>query len=88
MKKKRTPAHKRATRAERGRDEWKMKAIERREEAEKWKAAATRKTDRVKELLQKQKQLESELMQSKHTIQDLENELDEKKNLRSWEKAI
>jgi len=33
-----TPAHKRIARAEKGREEWKMKAIERREEIEKLKA--------------------------------------------------
>jgi uncharacterized coiled-coil DUF342 family protein len=32
-----TPAHKRISRAEKGRDEWKMKATERREEIEKLK---------------------------------------------------
>ncbi len=34
MATKRTPAHKRISRAEAGRDEWKLKAVERREEIE------------------------------------------------------
>jgi predicted nucleic acid-binding Zn-ribbon protein len=37
MATKKTPAHKRISRAETGREEWKLKAIERREEIEKLK---------------------------------------------------
>jgi len=71
MNTKGTPAYKRVARAEASRDEWKMKAIERREEAEKWKTETKRKTERIEELLSQKDQLEHELTLALKNIKDL-----------------
>ena len=73
-----TPAHKRVARAEKGREEWKMKAIERREEAEKLKLADERKSKHIEELLDRQNQLEKEISKKNKIIDLLEDKLKKK----------
>ncbi len=60
-----TPFHKRLTRAEKAQDEWKMKAIERREEGEKLKIEVRRKNERIETLEKSLKYLQKELNRSK-----------------------
>jgi|TARA_B100000959_G_C14933403_1_gene604655 hypothetical protein len=79
MSTKRTPIHKRVARAEKAQENWKVKAIERREEAEKWKATANRKTDRIGALEEKYAESERKLADERRKNEKLKNELEEQK---------
>jgi chromosome segregation ATPase len=63
-----TPAHKRIARAEKGREEWKMKAIERREEAEKLKLDLELNETRLSFSEQRLKELKDKLDAAEHQI--------------------
>ncbi len=78
MNRKGTPVHKRIARAESGREEWKMKAIERREEVEKLKLTDERKSEGIERLLERQNQLEDELAKKDKIIDHLEDRLKKK----------
>jgi len=67
-----TPPHKRISRAESGRDSWKMKAIERREQTEKLASAL----EETKKLLL---ETQDELRSARAKIVLLENEVFKKK---------
>ena len=73
-----TPTHKRIARAEGGRDEWRQKAIARREEVEKLKLSGERKSEKIEALLRRQKELERELVESKEMTSSLQAELKKK----------
>ena len=79
MTTKRTPAHKRVFRAEKGRNEWKLKAVERREESERWKATAQRKSGQIEELKDQKIDLERKLEIERQATQRLKKELEEQK---------
>lgn len=78
MDKKGTPPHKKLVRAEKSKAEWKAKALERREEAERLKSAEKRKTARIEELLEQKEQLSRELSERNKTIDSLQEELKKK----------
>lgn len=70
----RTPPKKRIDRAESAKIEWKMKAIERREEAEQLKVIATRSKERENKLEEEIRKLKQELNNTKGTVEKLVNE--------------
>lgn len=77
-----TPAHKRITRAEQGRDEWKIKAQLRREENEKLKRDLESKTERVSELLEENQTTQNQLVLLQKKIKEQEKLIENlKKNL-------
>ncbi len=63
-----TPAHKRIVRAEKGRDEWKKKAIDRREEAEKLKLDLELNETRLSFYEQQNKELKDKLFSAESQI--------------------
>lgn len=71
-----TPDHKRIRRAEEGRDEWKMKALSRREENVKLKSELNEKKGRLTTVCEKNKHLTKELDEAKKSIVKLEKELE------------
>lgn len=73
-----TPVHKRIKRAESGREDWKMKALLRREENEKLKSNLKTQEECLLELTQRTQHLEGQLKlankkisQQEHMIEDL-----------------
>lgn len=74
-----TPDHKRIKRAEEGRDEWKMKAIERREEVEKLKLELTTNTTHLTALCEQNKNLKNELEEANKKIAKLEKSMESSK---------
>jgi predicted RNase H-like nuclease (RuvC/YqgF family) len=71
-----TPDHKRIKRAEEGRDEWKIKALSRREENEKLKIELNEKRTRLTTICEQNKSLKKELEESKKSIEKIEKELE------------
>jgi len=71
-----TPDHKRIKRAEEGRDEWKIKALSRREENEKLKIELNEKKTRLTTICEQNKNLKSELDEAKKSMIKLEKELE------------
>lgn len=69
-----TPTHKRIKRAEEGRDDWKTKALARREENEKLKAELNDKTERFESLSEHNDRLKKELQEANKKIAKLEKE--------------
>jgi hypothetical protein len=79
-----TPPHKRIARAEKGRDEWKTKAIARREEAEKLKLDLELKDTRLHFTNEQLKMLREQLAAAKIQIADQQKTIENlKKNSRS-----
>lgn len=77
-----TPDHKRIKRAEEGRNEWKMKALSRREENEKLKTELDDDKKRLATFYEQNKELKIELSEAKKNIIKLEKELEHiKKNI-------
>lgn len=74
-----TPAHKRIVRAEAGRTDWKMKALQRREENEKLKLDLGTKENRLLNLADKAKKLEAELEEANKKITHQEQIIDDLK---------
>ncbi len=70
-----TPTYKRIKRAEAGRDDWKVKALERREEIEKLRIQLTTKENHLVNSKHLQKELKNELDSAKKRIQLLEEEV-------------
>lgn len=76
-----TPAHKRIVRAEKGRDEWKLKAIERREIAEKLKLDLELNETRLSFFEQQNKELKAKLNTAERQIANQEKTIESlKKN--------
>jgi septal ring factor EnvC (AmiA/AmiB activator) len=73
-----TPPHKRIARAEKGREEWKTKAIQRREETERLALEVKAKNVRLKELKDEIYQLKSLLEESNDRISRIEKESEKK----------
>lgn len=71
-----TPDHKRIKRAEEGRDEWKMKALSRREENERLKSELNEKTERFDSLYNQNNKLKKELNEADKRIAKLEKEIE------------
>jgi archaellum component FlaC len=71
-----TPDHKRIKRAEEGRDEWKMKALSRREENEKLKIELNEKTTRLTTICDQNNDLKKELEEAKKRVAKLEKEIE------------
>lgn len=69
-----TPDHKRIKRAEEGRNAWKIKALERREENEKLRLEINEKTERLDSLSDQNSRLEKELSEASKRIAKLEKE--------------
>jgi len=69
-----TPKHKRIKRAEEGRDEWKIKALARREENEKLKSELNSTTQRLDCLCDQNDKLKKELNEANKRIAKLEKE--------------
>ncbi len=69
-----TPDHKRIKRAEEGRDEWKIKALSRREENEKLKSELNSTTERLDSLSDQNSRLKNELDEANKRIAKLEKE--------------
>ncbi len=79
-----TPPHKRIARAEKGREEWRTKAIARREEAEKLKLDLELKDTRLHHANEQLKQLKEQLAIAEHQINDQQKMIENlKKNSRS-----
>jgi predicted nucleic acid-binding Zn-ribbon protein len=75
----RTPTHKRIKRAEEGRDDWKMKAVERREENAKLKLDI-RSYERILQDLSVQNEVkEQKLVVAERKITELEREIEDLK---------
>jgi peptidoglycan hydrolase CwlO-like protein len=74
-----TPDHKRIKRAEEGREEWKMKALLRREEVEKLKLEINNKTERSDSLYIQNNTLKKELNEADKKIAKLEKEIEDLK---------
>jgi predicted RNase H-like nuclease (RuvC/YqgF family) len=72
----RTPQHKRVKRAEEGRDTWKIKACERREEIERLKLELARKDERLSVQAEKIKNLEKNITSSNKTIEKQDQEIE------------
>ncbi len=70
----RTPTHKRIKRAEEGRDNWKSKALARREENEKLKSDINEKVERLDMLSEQNSKLKKELDEASKKIAKLEKE--------------
>lgn len=68
-----TPTHKRIKRAETGRDDWKVKALERREENEKLKHEIESKESRLSELTNLNLELKETLKAANKKITEQEN---------------
>ena len=69
-----TPTHKRIKRAEEGRDQWKMKALERREENEKLKLELNSTTERLDCLSDQNSRLQKELDEANKMVAKLKKE--------------
>lgn len=69
-----TPKHKRIKRAEEGRDEWKIKALARREENEKLKSELYSTTERLDCLCDQNSRLKQELDEASKRVAKLEKE--------------
>jgi archaellum component FlaC len=69
-----TPKHKRIKRAEEGRDQWKIKALLRREENEKLKSELNATTERLDCLCDQNSRLKKELDEASKIIAKLERE--------------
>jgi hypothetical protein len=69
-----TPDYKRIKRAEEGREDWKSKALSRREENEKLKAELEKTLDRLSRLSDHNTQLKKELNEASKRIVKLEQE--------------
>jgi archaellum component FlaC len=74
-----TPDHKRIKRAEEGRNEWKTKALYRREENEKLKSELDKKTERSNDLYGQNNKLKKELSEADKRIAKLEKEIEDLK---------
>lgn len=72
----RTPTHKRISRAEAGRDEWRGKAIERREESERLKRELASKNAALELLDCKYKELQEQLKQAVENLSRKEEEVE------------
>jgi predicted nucleic acid-binding Zn-ribbon protein len=70
----RTPNHKRIKRAEEGREDWKTKALARREENEKLKSEINEKVKRLDSLSDQNSTLKKELDEASKRIAKLEKE--------------
>lgn len=70
----RTPDHKRIKRAEEGREQWKTKALLRREKNEKLKSELDETTERLSRLSDHNNQLKKELVEASKRIAKLEKE--------------
>jgi hypothetical protein len=70
-----TPDHKRIKRAEEGRDEWKMKAIARREENEKLKLELNEKETYLTSLREANKKIKKELYEATEKATKFEMEI-------------
>jgi chromosome segregation ATPase len=81
-----TPPHKRIKRAEEGRDEWKMKALSRREENVKLQHELNEKTTRLTNLCDQNNALKNELDEAGKRIANLEKEAEllKKKSSNRW----
>jgi len=75
----RTPAHKRIKRAEAGRDDWKMKALERREEIEKLKSHLKSQEECLLESTQRSQHFEEQLKAANKKLALQEKMLEELK---------
>lgn len=71
-----TPDHKRIKRAEEGRDDWKIKALARREENEKLKSELNEKTEHLDSLHDQNNNLKKELNEADKRIAKLEKEVE------------
>lgn len=71
-----TPDHKRIKRAEEGREEWKMKALSRREEIEKLKLELYNKIENSAKLHNQNNDLKKELNEADKRIAKLEKEVE------------
>jgi archaellum component FlaC len=71
-----TPNHKRIKRAEEGRDEWKMKALSRREENEKLRSELSEKAERLDCFFDENSKLKNELSEADKRIAKLEKEVE------------
>jgi septal ring factor EnvC (AmiA/AmiB activator) len=71
-----TPDYKRIKRAEEGRDDWKMKALLRREENEKLKLEINKKTEGLDSLYDQNDKLKKDLYEAEKRIAKLEKEMD------------
>lgn len=69
-----TPTHKRIKRAEEGRNEWKVKALERREENEKLRLELSATTERLDYLCEQNSKLKKELDEASKRVAKLEKE--------------
>lgn len=74
-----TPAYKRVARAEKGREEWKVKALQRREEAEALKRSRARQSMYIRELEQENARLQEIVAEEKQRAEYFEAELGKKK---------
>lgn len=74
-----TPKHKRIKRAEEGRDEWKIKALARREENEKLKSELYSTTKRLDCLCDQNSRLKKELDEASKKVAKLEKEAERSK---------
>jgi hypothetical protein len=78
-----TPPHKRIARAEKGREEWRTKAIARREEAEKLKLDLELKDTRLYHVNEQLNLLKEQLEAAEHKINDQQKTIESlKKNSR------
>ena len=69
-----TPDHKRIKRAEEGRNDWKMKALERREENVRLRIELNQKIERVDSLYDQNNKLKKELNEADKRVAKLEKE--------------
>lgn len=76
MATKRTPTQKRITRAENGRDDWKGKAIERREENEKLKRELALRTADLENLNKEYEEVQEKLKQTTKKLAKSEQEIE------------
>lgn len=81
-----TPDHKRIKRAEEGRDQWKAKALSRREENEKLKSELNKKTEDFDSIYIQNVKLKKELNEANRRINKLESETEmlKKKHSNRW----
>lgn len=78
-----TPLHKRVKRAEKSRDEWKVKAIERREESEKFRKIIQNKDEEIQILKNTIQQLNSDLKQKNAKVKEFSRSIDDLKKKRN-----
>ncbi len=76
---KRTPPHKRIARAEKAREEWKLKAIKRREESQQLRLELKKKNLRLECLKNENKELEKQLIAVEKEIPKYEKKVEELK---------